>query len=120
MPAACEGGVEALTAGRTGRILSREIHALLRKKQVLRDADEVKNDGRQYRVHRHRQARAGRDPEHVRKHLAGEVPCGARSCAVAARPTTCRGAACAVTSDTGSPRLAFVILTLSCVSAFSP
>ena len=52
--AAREGGVEALTGGRTGRVLSREIHALLRKRQVLRDADEVENGGRQYRVHRHR------------------------------------------------------------------
>ena len=49
-----EGGVEALTGGRTGRVLSREIHALLREQQVLRDADEVENDGRQHRVHRHR------------------------------------------------------------------
>jgi hypothetical protein len=48
------GGVEALTGGRTGRVLSREIHALLREQQVLRDADEVENDGRQHRVHRHR------------------------------------------------------------------
>jgi hypothetical protein len=29
--AAREGGVEALTGGRTGRVLSREIYALLRK-----------------------------------------------------------------------------------------
>ena len=52
--AACKGGVEALTGGRTGRVLSREIYALLRKRQVLRDADAVENVGRQYRVHRHR------------------------------------------------------------------
>jgi hypothetical protein len=52
--AAREGGVEALTGGRTGRVLSREIHALLRKQQVLRDADAVENVGRQYRVHRSR------------------------------------------------------------------
>ena len=49
-----EGGVEALTGGRIGRVLSREIHALLRKQQVLWDADAVENVGRQYRVHRHR------------------------------------------------------------------
>jgi len=49
-----EGGVEALTGGRTGRVLSREIYALLRKQQVLRDADAVEVRGRQYRVHRHR------------------------------------------------------------------
>jgi hypothetical protein len=35
--AAREGGVEALTGERIGRVLSREIHALLRKQQVLRD-----------------------------------------------------------------------------------
>ena len=52
--AAREGGVEALTGGRTGRVLSREIHALLRKRQVLRDADAVEIVGRQHRVHRHR------------------------------------------------------------------
>jgi hypothetical protein len=52
--AARKGGVEALTGGRTGRVLSREIHGLLRKQQVLRDADEAEVDGRQYRMHRHR------------------------------------------------------------------
>jgi hypothetical protein len=52
--AAREGDVEALTGGRTGSVLSREIYALLRKQQVLRDADEVEDDGRQHRVHRHR------------------------------------------------------------------
>ena len=52
--AAREGGVEALTGGRTGRVLSREIYALLRKRQVLRDADAVEDVGRQYRAHRHR------------------------------------------------------------------
>ena len=53
--AAREGGVEALTGGRTGRVLSREIHALLRKQRVLRDADAVEMEGRQHRVHRHRE-----------------------------------------------------------------
>ena len=52
--AARKGGVEALTGERTGRVLSREIYALLRKQQVLRDADAVEAVGRQYRVHRHR------------------------------------------------------------------
>jgi hypothetical protein len=52
--AAREGGVEALTGERTGRVLSREIHAPLRKRQVLRDADAVEESGRQHRVHRHR------------------------------------------------------------------
>jgi hypothetical protein len=54
--AAREGGVEALTGGRTGRVLSREIYALLRKQQVLRDADAVETRGRQHWVRRHRKA----------------------------------------------------------------
>jgi hypothetical protein len=54
--AAREGGVEALIGGRTGWVLSREIYALMRKQQVLRDADVVEECGRQYRVRRHREA----------------------------------------------------------------
>ena len=65
--AAREGGVEALAGGRTGRVLSREIRALLRKQQVLRDADEVENDGRRHRVHRHR--KVYQDP------ARSETPC---------------------------------------------
>ena len=49
--AAREGGVEALAGGRTGRVLSREIHALLRKRQALRDADAVEVRGRQHWAH---------------------------------------------------------------------
>jgi hypothetical protein len=45
---------KALTEECTGRVLSREMHALPRKRQVLRDADAVGVGGRQYRVHRHR------------------------------------------------------------------
>jgi len=48
--AAREGGDEALTGERAGRALSREIHALLRRRQVLRDADAVEKEGRQHRV----------------------------------------------------------------------
>ena len=65
--AAREGGVEALTGGRTGRVLSREIYALLRKRQVLRDADALENVGRQYRVHRQR--KGYQDP------ARSEIPC---------------------------------------------
>jgi len=50
-----EGGVEALTGGRTGRVLSREIYDLLCEQQILRDADAVEARGRQHRVHRHRE-----------------------------------------------------------------
>ena len=52
--AARDDDAEALTGGRTGRVLSREIHALLRERQVLRGADAVEDGGRQYRVHRQR------------------------------------------------------------------
>ena len=52
-----KGGVEALTGERTGRVLSREIHALPRKRQVLRDADAVGKGGRPHRAHRCREAR---------------------------------------------------------------
>ena len=49
-----KGEGEALTEVRAGRALSREIHALPRKRQVLRDADAVEVSGRQHRVHRPR------------------------------------------------------------------
>ena len=65
--AAREGGDEALTGERTGRVLSREIYALLRKRQVLRDADAVEKVGRQYLVRRQREAH--RDP------ARSETPC---------------------------------------------
>ena len=45
---------KALTEERTGWVLSREMHALLRKRQALRDADAVGVGGRQHWVHRHR------------------------------------------------------------------
>lgn len=65
--AAREGGAEALTGERTGRVLSREIYALLRKQQVLRDADAVEVSGRQHRAHRHR--KVCQDP------ARSETPC---------------------------------------------
>ena len=45
-----KGGVEALTGERTGRVLSREIHAVPCKRQVLRVADAVGKGGRQHRA----------------------------------------------------------------------
>ncbi len=70
--AAREGGVEALTGDRAGRVFSRERHS-------LRDADAVGVCGRLHRVHRYREvyqsparSETPRDPEHVRKHLARE------------------------------------------------
>ena len=65
--AAREGGVEGLTGARTGRVLSREIHDLLRKQQVRRDADALEIGARQYRVHRHR--KVYQDP------ARSETPC---------------------------------------------
>ncbi len=48
---------KALIEESAGRILSREMRALPRKQQVLRDADAVGASGRQYRGHRHRKVR---------------------------------------------------------------
>ena len=50
--AACEGGVEALTGARAGRVLSRE-------RNLLRDADAVGESGRPHRVHRYREMLLG-------------------------------------------------------------
>jgi hypothetical protein len=50
--AAREGGVEALTGGRAGRVFSRE-------RDSLRDADAVGESGRPDRVHRYREVRPG-------------------------------------------------------------
>ena len=75
--AAREGGDEALTGERTGRVLSREIQALPRKRQVLRDADAVGMNGRPYRVHRHREVQ----PDPARSEtpsMCGNTLCGNR------------------------------------------
>jgi hypothetical protein len=78
--AAREGGVEALTGEGIGRVLSREIYALLRKQQVLRDADAVEMGGRQYRVRRQREGRPdparSETPSMYRSTLCGnrEIP----------------------------------------------
>ena len=50
--AACEGGVEALTGARTGRVFSRE-------RDFLRDADAVGESGRPHQAHRYRERRLG-------------------------------------------------------------
>ena len=51
--AACEGGVEALTGARAGRVFSRE-------RTSLRGADAVRRSGRLHSAHRYREMR--RDP----------------------------------------------------------
>ena len=51
--AACEGGVEALTGARAGRVFSRERH-------FLRGADAVRRSGRLHSACRYRETR--RDP----------------------------------------------------------
>ncbi len=50
--AACKGGIEALTGGRAGRVLSRESDS-------LRDADAVGESGRPHPVHRYREVLQG-------------------------------------------------------------
>ena len=50
--AACEGGVEALTGARAGRVFSRE-------RTSLRDADAVGGSGRLHLGHRHREVFQG-------------------------------------------------------------
>jgi hypothetical protein len=55
-----EGGGEALTGGRAGRVLSREIHAPSRKRRVLQGADAVEVSGRPHSMRREGEAR--RDP----------------------------------------------------------
>ena len=57
--AAREGSDEALTGERTGWVWSREIHALPRKRQLLRDADAVERSGRQHWLHRHGEVQLG-------------------------------------------------------------
>ena len=58
--AAREGGDEALTGVRAGRVFSRE-------RNLLRGADAVKESGRQYSTHRYREMR--RNP------ARSETPC---------------------------------------------
>ena len=55
-----EGGGEALTGGSAGRVLSREIHAPLLRRRVLRGADALEVSGRRHLPCRYREAR--RDP----------------------------------------------------------
>ena len=58
--AACEGGVEALTGARAGRVFSRE-------SSFLRGADAVRRSGRLHSVRRYRETQ--RDP------ARSETPC---------------------------------------------
>ena len=62
-----KGEGEALTGARAGWVLSREIHAPLRKQWALRDADAVEVGGRPHQMHRHRKERL--DP------ARSETPC---------------------------------------------
>ena len=55
-----EGGGEALTGGRAGRVLSREIHGPRREPWSLRGADAVEEGGRPHLPCRQRETR--RDP----------------------------------------------------------
>ena len=62
-------GREALTGGRAGWVLSREIHAL--RKQVLRGADVVEEDGRPHRLRRYGEAQ----PDPARSETPGMYGC---------------------------------------------
>lgn len=64
---------KALTEERAGRVLSREMHALPRKRQVLRDADAVGVSGRQYQVHHLRKGH--QIPRGHRPRACTETPC---------------------------------------------
>ncbi len=66
-----KGEGKALTEDSAGRVLSREMRALSRKRQVLRDADAVGVGGRQHRVHRQREVH--QDP------ARSKTPCMFRS-----------------------------------------
>ena len=54
---ACKGGGEALTGGRAGQVLSREIHDPRREPWPLRGADAVEEGGRPHLPCRHRETR---------------------------------------------------------------
>jgi len=71
-PESCAGagnrGREALTGGRAGWVLSREIHAL--RKQVLRGADVVEEDGRPHQLRRYGKVQ----PAPARHLTGGAIP----------------------------------------------
>ncbi len=89
-PESCAGGGntvgEALTGVRAGRVLSREIHAPLRR--VLRGADAVEVGGRQHPTHREREVR--RDP--ARSETPGTHGNTSRGNREIPRSSTARGA----------------------------
>ena len=62
-------GREALTGERAGWVLSREIHAL--RKQVLRGADVVEEDGRPHRLRRYGKVQ----PDPARSETPGMYVC---------------------------------------------
>ena len=72
--AAREGGVEALTRERAGRVFSRV-------RTLLREADAVGESGRLHRVHRHRKVHRGP--------ARSETPCTYRSTSYGNREIPC-------------------------------
>ncbi len=76
--AVCEGGGEALTGVRAGRVLSRE------KERIGRGADALRVSGRPHLTCRYREASQDParsiDPVHARKHLAREPGDPASAC----------------------------------------
>jgi hypothetical protein len=91
-------GREALTGGRAGWVLSREIHAL--RKQVLRGADDVEKDGRPHRMRRYGEAH----PDPARSEtpgMHGRTLCGNREIPP---PSAGRGPADRIGNPTGTRR----------------
>jgi hypothetical protein len=82
--AVCEGGVEAVTGGRAGRVFSRE-------RDFLRDADAVGESGRPHQAYRYRETRLGparsETPCTYGRTSCGsrEVPCSPAAAGVAGR-----------------------------------
>jgi len=96
----CAGncGREALTGERAGWVLSREIHAL--RKQVLRGADVLEDDGRPHSVRRYGEAQ--RDPARSETPgMYGGTLCGNREIPP---PSAGRGPADRIGNPTGRRR----------------
>jgi len=91
-------GREALTGGRAGWVLSCEIHAL--RKQVLRGADVVEEDGRPHRLRRYGKVQL--DPARSETpRMYGRTLCGNREIPA---PSVGRGPADRIGNPTGRRR----------------
>jgi len=87
--AACEGGVEALTGARAGRVFSRE-------RNFLRDADAVGESGRPHQAHRYRERRLSP--------ARSETPCTYERTSRGSREVPCPPAADGVAGRVGKSK----------------